>query len=96
MKIDKVSGYFLKNDNGREIRIMYMDYRWHFIINDDSVFSFSEDDAKEFADLFNEINRSISVTDRKVWKDIDKAINDSKLDRQMHLPPMDGGQHGGH
>ena len=75
MKIDKVSGYFLKNDNGRQIRIMYMDYRWHFIINDDSVFSFSEDDAKEFADLFNEINRSSNVTDLKVWKDIDNVFS---------------------
>jgi len=94
MKIDKVSGYFLKNDNGRQIRIMYMDYRWHFIINDDSVFSFSEDDAKEFADLFNEINRSSSVTDLKVPEGIDESVSESI--KKMHLPPMDGGQHGGH
>jgi len=94
MKIDKVSGYFLKNDNGRQIRIMYMDYRWHFIINDDSVFSFSEDDAKEFADLFNEIYRSSNEKDLKVPEDIDESVSESIKKRP--LPPMDGGQHGGH
>ena len=85
MKIDKVSEYILKDDNGNEVRIKNMDDSWHFVIDDDSVFSFDVDDARKFANLFDEINRSSNVSDLKVWKDIDKAISDSvKVDSYKH------------
>ena len=83
MKIDKVSEYILVDDNGNEVRIKNMNGSWHLVIDDDSVFSFDEDDARKFANLFDEINRSSSVSDLKVWKDIDKAISDINKDKQI-------------
>ena len=96
MKIDKVSEYILVDDNGNKVRIKNMNGSWHLVIDDlDGLhhldngticaFSFDEDDARKFANLFDEINRSSSVSDLKIWKDIDKAIKDSKLDRHMKL-----------
>ena len=52
MKVNKVSEFVLNDDNGNEIRVKHMDDSWHFVIEDDSVFSFNEDDASDFVSLF--------------------------------------------
>jgi hypothetical protein len=57
MKVNKVSEFVLSDDNGNEIRVKHMDDSWHFVIEDDSVFSFNEDDASDFVSLFQEIGK---------------------------------------
>jgi hypothetical protein len=57
MKVNKVSEFVLNDDNGNEIRVKHMDDSWHFVIEDDSVFSFNEDDASDFVSLFQEIGK---------------------------------------
>ena len=57
MKVNKVSEFVLSDDNGNEIRVKHMDDSWHFVIEDDSVFSFNEEDASDFVSLFSEIGK---------------------------------------
>jgi hypothetical protein len=57
MKVNKVSEFVLSDDNGNEIRVKHMDDSWHFVIEDDSVFSFNEEDASDFVSLFQEIGK---------------------------------------
>ena len=57
MKVNKVSEFVLRDDNGNEVRIKHMDDSWHFVIEDDSVFSFNEEDASDFVSLFQEIGK---------------------------------------
>lgn len=83
MKIDKVSEYKLKDDVGNEVRIKNIHNRWLIVKNDEIVFSFDIDDARKFANLFDEINRSSSVTDLKVWKDIDNAFAKHVEERKL-------------
>ena len=57
MKVNRVSEFVLSDDNGNEVRIKHMDDSWHFVIDDDSVFSFDEYDAIEFMKVFKEIGK---------------------------------------
>ncbi len=57
MKIDKVSEYILKDDNGNEVRIKHMDDSWHFVIDDDSVFSFAAEECNRMIGIFLEIRK---------------------------------------
>ena len=57
MKVNKVSEFVLRDDNGNEVRIKHMDDSWHFVIEGDSVFSFNEEDASDFVSLFQEIGK---------------------------------------
>lgn len=57
MKVNRVSEFVLSDDNGNEVRIKHMDDSWHFVIDDDSVFSFNEEDASDFVSLFQEIGK---------------------------------------
>ena len=58
MKVNRVSEFVLSDDNGNEMRVKHNDDSWHFVIDDDSVFSFSADEAEEFVKMFNEIGNS--------------------------------------
>ena len=57
MKVNKVSEFVLSDDNGNEIRVKHMDDSWHLVIEDDSVFSFNEEEASDFVSLFSEIGK---------------------------------------
>ena len=59
MNINKISEFELSDDNGKEVTIKNIDAddRWHFIIDDESVFSFKEEDASDFVILFQEIGK---------------------------------------
>jgi hypothetical protein len=57
MKVNKVSEYVLNDENDNEIRIKHMEDCWHLVVEDDSIFSFSVDDAADFVRLFQEIGK---------------------------------------
>lgn len=57
MKINRVSEFVLNDDNGNEVRIKHMDDSWHFVLDEESVFSFNEEDASDFVSLFQEIGK---------------------------------------
>lgn len=57
MKINRVSEFVLNDDNGNEVRIKHTDDSWHFVLDEESVFSFNEEDASDFVSLFQEIGK---------------------------------------
>ena len=71
MNINRISEFELSDDNGKEVTIKNIDAddRWHFIVDDESVFSFDVDDAIEFMKVFKEI--------------IGKGVVDDKIDKLL-------------
>ena len=57
MKINKVSEFILNDDNDNEIRVKHMDDSWHIVVDDESIFSFVEEEASNFVSLFSEIGK---------------------------------------
>jgi len=59
MNVNRISEFELSDDNGKEVTIKNIDAddRWHFIIDDESVFSFSGKDAEDLVSIFQEIGK---------------------------------------
>ena len=57
MKVNRVSEFVLSDDNGNEVRIKNMDDSWHFVIDDDSVFSFAAEECNRMIGIFLEIRK---------------------------------------
>jgi len=57
MKVNRVSEFVLSDDNGNEVRIKHMDDSWHFVIDDDSVFSFAAEECNRMIGIFLEIRK---------------------------------------
>ena len=62
MKINKVSEYILSDDNDNEIRIKHMDGGWHFIVDEESVFSFAAEECNKMMSIFKEIRKLANQT----------------------------------
>ena len=58
MKINRISEFVLSDDNGNEMRVKHMDDSWHFVIDDDIVFSFDAEDSINLENIFKEIYMS--------------------------------------